>query len=169
MRTNRLLGSGLVSLGGLVIVYAVLGPLVLVVIHFRTAVSGLNQIRGGDLAALSWSSRSDGRLARLARPPGGASAGPGPGNLRDVHLLPAHSWQRVPAPPRQHRAVLFVAAGDVPARSDGRDASLGSGPAREKIRSLLNEEDFRERLATDMGGLLQTNLEVVDAYRAGYG
>lgn len=58
MRTNRLLGSGLVSLGGLVIVYAVLGPLVLVVIRFRTAVSGLNQIRGGDLAALSWSSRS---------------------------------------------------------------------------------------------------------------
>jgi len=52
MRTNRLLGAGLVSLGGLVVVYAVLGPLVLDVIHFRTSVSGLNQIRGGDLAAL---------------------------------------------------------------------------------------------------------------------
>jgi hypothetical protein len=52
MRSNRLLGAGLFSLGGLVIVYAVLGPLVLDVIHFRTTASGLNQIRGGDLAAL---------------------------------------------------------------------------------------------------------------------
>lgn len=52
MRTNRLLGTGLFLLGGLIIVYAVLGPLVLDVIHFRTTVSGLNQIRGGDLAAL---------------------------------------------------------------------------------------------------------------------
>lgn len=32
--------------------YAVLGPLVLDVIHFRTTASGLNQVRGGDLAAL---------------------------------------------------------------------------------------------------------------------
>jgi predicted nucleotidyltransferase len=40
---------------------------------------------------------------------------------------------------------------------------------REKIRALLNEEDFRERLAADMGGLIQTNLELVNAYRAGYG
>ena len=52
MRTNRLLGAGLFALGALVIVYAVLGPLVLDVIHFRTTVAGLNQIRGGDLAAL---------------------------------------------------------------------------------------------------------------------
>ena len=50
--TNRLLGVGLASLGGLIIIYAVLGPLVLDVIHFRTSASGLNQIRGGDLAAL---------------------------------------------------------------------------------------------------------------------
>jgi hypothetical protein len=35
-----------------VIVYVVLGPLVFDAIHFRTSVSGLNQIRGGDLAAL---------------------------------------------------------------------------------------------------------------------
>lgn len=52
MRVNRLLGAGLVALGGLVTVYAVLGPLVLDVIHFRTSASGLNQVRGGDLAAL---------------------------------------------------------------------------------------------------------------------
>lgn len=52
MRTNRLLGAGLVSLGGLITLYAVLGPLVLDVIHFRTSAAGLNQIRGGDLAAL---------------------------------------------------------------------------------------------------------------------
>jgi hypothetical protein len=52
MRTNRILAAGLTSLGGLIIVYAILGPLVLDVIHFRTSTSGLNQIRGGDLAAL---------------------------------------------------------------------------------------------------------------------
>jgi hypothetical protein len=52
VNTNRVLAAGLVGLGGLVIVYAILGPLVLDVIHFRTAASGLNQIRGGDLAAL---------------------------------------------------------------------------------------------------------------------
>jgi hypothetical protein len=40
---------------------------------------------------------------------------------------------------------------------------------REKIRGLLNEEDFRERLAADTGGLIHTNLELVNAYRAGYG
>src|SRR5664279_561130 len=52
MRTNRMLGGSLASLGALIIVYAVLGPLVLDLIHFRTSASGLNQIRGGDLAAL---------------------------------------------------------------------------------------------------------------------
>ena len=52
MKTNRLLGAGLFLLGGLITLYAVLGPLVLDVIHFRTSASGLNQIRGGDLAAL---------------------------------------------------------------------------------------------------------------------
>ena len=52
----------------------------------------------------------------------------------------------------------------------GHEASeLIAGNTREKIRSLLNEEDFRERLAADMGGLIQTNLELVNAYRAGYG
>jgi hypothetical protein len=52
-RTNRALAGTLVLLGGLIVVYAVLGPLILDVIHFRTSVSGLNQIRGGDLAALA--------------------------------------------------------------------------------------------------------------------
>ena len=52
MRTNRLLGTGLVLLAGLVILYVVMGPLLLDLIHFRTSASGLNQIRGGDLAAL---------------------------------------------------------------------------------------------------------------------
>lgn len=52
MRSNRLLGVWLFLLGGFIIVYAVLGPLVLNLIHFRTSVSGLDQVRGGDLAAL---------------------------------------------------------------------------------------------------------------------
>jgi hypothetical protein len=52
MRANRLLGAGLFTLAALIVGYAVLGPLILDVIHFRTSASGLNQVRGGDLAAL---------------------------------------------------------------------------------------------------------------------
>lgn len=52
LRTNRMVGAGLFTLAGLIVGYAVLGPLILDVIHFRTSVSGLNQVRGGDLAAL---------------------------------------------------------------------------------------------------------------------
>lgn len=51
-RADRWLAAGLFSLGALVFLYVVLGPLVLGVIRFRTSTSGLDQIRGGDLAAL---------------------------------------------------------------------------------------------------------------------
>jgi predicted nucleotidyltransferase len=40
---------------------------------------------------------------------------------------------------------------------------------REKIRALLNDGDFRARLAADMGGMSEPNLELINAYRAGYG
>lgn len=50
--TDRLLASGLWALGALITTYAVLGPLLLGVIVFRTSDSGLDQVRGGDLAAL---------------------------------------------------------------------------------------------------------------------
>ncbi|MBN9102628.1 MAG: hypothetical protein J0I49_31690 [Pseudonocardia sp.] len=53
MRSHHLLGAGLFALATLIVGYAVLGPLVLDVIHFRTSASGLDQIRGGDLAALA--------------------------------------------------------------------------------------------------------------------
>ncbi|AIX99947.1 hypothetical protein ART_0349 [Arthrobacter sp. PAMC 25486] len=53
MRTNRCLAAGLGLLAALVVSYAILGPLILNQIHFRTSSSGLNQIRGGDLAALA--------------------------------------------------------------------------------------------------------------------
>ncbi len=52
MRSTRILAGGLATLGALIVTYAVLGPLVLDLIHFRTSATGLNQIRGGDLAAL---------------------------------------------------------------------------------------------------------------------
>ena len=52
MRSNRLLGTGFAALGGLIVVYVVLGPLLLGDIQFATSTSGLNQIKGGDLAAL---------------------------------------------------------------------------------------------------------------------
>jgi hypothetical protein len=44
---------GFCALGGLILVYVALGPLILGFIEFRTSESGLNQIRGGDLAALT--------------------------------------------------------------------------------------------------------------------
>jgi hypothetical protein len=47
-----MLGAGLFTLAALIVGYAVLGPLILDVIHFRTSASGLSQVRGGDLAAL---------------------------------------------------------------------------------------------------------------------
>ena len=91
MKANRLLGAGLFTLAALIVGYAVLGPLILDVIHFRTSVSGLSQVRGGDLAALVIVVPvCGGRRARLAGPPGRAGARARPGVLRDVHLLPAH-------------------------------------------------------------------------------
>ncbi|MCW2812334.1 MAG: hypothetical protein JWP61_2792 [Friedmanniella sp.] len=50
--SRRTLSLGMAGLGVLIVAYAVLGPLVLDIIHFRTSASGLNQVRGGDLAAL---------------------------------------------------------------------------------------------------------------------
>lgn len=49
---GRHLSVGFVLLGALIVAYAVLGPLLLGEIRFATSTSGLNQIRGGDLAAL---------------------------------------------------------------------------------------------------------------------
>jgi hypothetical protein len=54
MRTGtRLLGAGLALLGTAVGVVAVLGPLVLGVLRYRTSPTSLNQIVGGDAAALA--------------------------------------------------------------------------------------------------------------------
>ena len=52
MTTHRQLAIGLFALAGLIVVYAILGPLATDIIHFRTSASGLAQVRGGDLAAL---------------------------------------------------------------------------------------------------------------------
>jgi hypothetical protein len=51
-RDDRLISVGFACLGGLIVTYAFLGPLLLERIHFSTSASALNQIRGGDLAAL---------------------------------------------------------------------------------------------------------------------
>jgi hypothetical protein len=58
------LGAGLFSLAGLIVGYAVLGPLILDVIHFRTSVSGLNQVRGGEWSALGHAGISSGPPSR---------------------------------------------------------------------------------------------------------
>lgn len=52
MRTNRWLGGGLIVLGGVIAAGAVLGPLVTGVIRYRTSDTTLNQVMGGDAAAL---------------------------------------------------------------------------------------------------------------------
>ena len=52
MRSNRLLGWLLAVLGVVVAALALMGPLVLDVIHYRTSETTLNQISGGDAAAL---------------------------------------------------------------------------------------------------------------------
>ncbi|GAA0710957.1 hypothetical protein Drose_24960 [Dactylosporangium roseum] len=52
MRSTRVLGLELIALGLVIATAAVLGPFVTEVIHYRTSASGLNQITGGDAAAL---------------------------------------------------------------------------------------------------------------------
>jgi hypothetical protein len=54
MRTGqRLLGAGLLMLGAAVAVVAALGPLVLDVLRYRVSPTSLNQVVGGDAAALA--------------------------------------------------------------------------------------------------------------------
>jgi len=54
MRTqNRLLGAGLLTLGAAMASVAVLGPLVFDVLRYRISATSLNQIIGGDAAALA--------------------------------------------------------------------------------------------------------------------
>jgi hypothetical protein len=50
---DRRLAGLLLAQGALVVTSSVLGPLVLDVLHYRTSASGLDQIRGSDLAALA--------------------------------------------------------------------------------------------------------------------
>jgi hypothetical protein len=53
MRATRWLGVGLILLGTVVAAVALLGPLVTGVIHYRTSATTLNQVIGGDAAALA--------------------------------------------------------------------------------------------------------------------
>jgi hypothetical protein len=53
MRAQRLVGWLLIALGGIVASVALLGPLVAGVIRYRTSATTLNQIIGGDVAALA--------------------------------------------------------------------------------------------------------------------
>jgi hypothetical protein len=52
MQSTRWLGAGLITLGAAVAAGALLGPFGLEVIHYRTSATTLNQIIGGDAAAL---------------------------------------------------------------------------------------------------------------------
>jgi hypothetical protein len=63
---DRPLAVLLVAEGALVTAGAVLGPLVVDVLHYRTSASGLDQIRGSDLAALVLVAPLCGWIGRLA-------------------------------------------------------------------------------------------------------
>jgi hypothetical protein len=91
----------LVAEGGLVATGALLGPLVLDLLHYRTSASGLDQIRGTDLTALAvvaplciWI----GRLARDGHPaaPVLALAPAGYGVYVSTQLLVGSEWGRLP-------------------------------------------------------------------------
>lgn len=54
MRSHHLFGAGMCTMGTLVVGYAVLGPPVLDVIHFRTSASGLNLVGRAALPVVAW-------------------------------------------------------------------------------------------------------------------
>jgi hypothetical protein len=98
---DRRLAGLLVAQGALVVTSSVLGPLVLDVLHYRTSASGLDQIRGSDLAALAvvaplcvWV----GKLARDGHPaaPVLALAPAGFGVYIWTQLLFGSEWGRLP-------------------------------------------------------------------------
>jgi hypothetical protein len=98
---DRALAGLLVAEGALVAASSVLGPLLLDVLHYRTSASGLDQIRGSDLAALVvvtplclWI----GKLARDGHPaaPILALAPAGFGVYIWTQLLLGSEWGRLP-------------------------------------------------------------------------
>jgi len=99
--TDLPLAALLVAEGGLMATSALLGPLVLDVLHYRTSASGLDQIRGTDLTALVvvaplciWI----GRLARDGHPAASvlALAPAGYGGYVWTQLLVGSEWGRLP-------------------------------------------------------------------------
>ena len=98
---DRRLAALLGAQGGLVATGALLGPLVLDVLHYRTSASGLEQIRGTDLTALAlvtpmcaWA----GKLAWDGHPaaPVLALAPAGYGVYVSTQLLVGSEWGRLP-------------------------------------------------------------------------
>jgi hypothetical protein len=91
----------LVAEGGLVATSALLGPLVLDVLHYRTSASGLDQIRGTDLTALALVAPLCGWVGKLARDghpaaPVLALAPAGYGVYVWTQLLVGSEWSRLP-------------------------------------------------------------------------
>jgi hypothetical protein len=87
--------------GGLVATSALLGPLVLDVLHYRTSASGLDQIRGTDLTALALVAPLCGWVGKLARDghpaaPVLALAPAGYGVYVWTQLLVGSEWGRLP-------------------------------------------------------------------------
>ena len=85
---------------------AILGPLVLGLLRYRTSPTTLTQLEGSDAGVSSWTSRDEILTALLAarrRPCRAALRGRDRG-LHPVHLRPGHRRAGVPAPARERRA-----------------------------------------------------------------
>jgi hypothetical protein len=113
---DRALAGLLVAEGALVATSSVLGPLLLDVLHYRTSASGLDQIRGSDLAALAvvtplclWI----GKLARDGHPaaPILALAPAGFGVYIWTQLLLGSEWGRLPGNVEWFSPLLLAVVG----------------------------------------------------------
>jgi hypothetical protein len=106
----------LVAEGGLAATGALLGPLGLDVLHYRTSASGLDQIRGTDLTALTLMTPLCGWVATLARDghpaaPVLALAPAGYGVYVWTQLLVGSEWGRLPGNVEWFSPLLLGVAG----------------------------------------------------------
>jgi hypothetical protein len=148
-RADRPLAALLVAEGGLVATTALLGPLLLDVLHYRTSASGLDQIRGTDLTAIvlvsplcAWV----GKLARDGHPaaPVLALAPAGYGVYVWTQLLVGSEWGRLPGNVEWFSPLLLGVVG------------LGVGIVVRAMRGLRPQVPlpWSRRLERATGGLL---------------
>jgi hypothetical protein len=135
--------------GGLIAGSALLGPLVLDVLHYRTSASGLDQIRGTDLTALALVAPLCGWVGTLARhghpaAPVLALAPAGYGVYVGIQLLVGNEWGHLPGNVEWFSPLLLGVIG------------IGGGVAVRATRALRSQVPLRwsRRLERATGVLL---------------